>query len=114
MNRRDFLSLKVTRQGRTLELSCQGLYMQSLDVQVCHAEAADAHEPWMGEPPTVWATPPADDLWERLEADLRGAQHLRVMESEWLESTSLGRRLLPLLDSFRDRGGRVEFVPGPS
>ena len=112
MNRRDFLALRMTRHGRTLELSCQGLYMRCLEVKPCEVEAADAYEPWMGEPPTVWARPSADELLTRLREDLRDVQRLRVMESEWLESTSLGDRVRPLLAAFRAQGGQVEFRSG--
>ena len=119
MNRRDFLALRVTPQGKTLELSCHGLYMRSLDVQSLEAPAGSApdeqpahftvfdHEPWMGEPPVSFAVPTADDLLAQLSIELAAVQRLRLLEPEWLDSTDLGHRLTPLLAAFRARGGEV-------
>jgi hypothetical protein len=114
MNRRDFLSLRVSREVPTLELSCHHLYMRCLDALESSggaaASEASVHEPWMGEPPSVFALPTADDLLRQVEEDLRQVQRLRVLDSEWLESTELGARIAPVLASFRARGGQVEFL----
>lgn len=116
MNRRDFLSLRVTRQGKVLELSCQRLYMQCLAAEAAAAVDRDAaidYQPWMGEPPAMLARPSPESLLGQIEEDLRGILRLRVLESEWLDSTPLGERLAPLLASFRSRGGRVELAESP-
>jgi hypothetical protein len=116
MNRRDFLSLRMTRQGRVLELSCRGLFMQYLDADAGGSAARDAaldHEPWMGEPPAVLERPTAEVLLARVAEDLARVERLRLVDSEWLDSTALGPRLAPLLASFQSRGGRVERA-GPN
>ena len=114
MNRRDFLCLRTTPRGRTLELSCRGLYMRYLDSE-CLAGAEPEtsvfdHEPWMGEPPAVFARPTATELLDQIENDLRDVDVLRVLDGEWLSSTELKERIEPVLASFRARGGLVEFA----
>jgi hypothetical protein len=113
MNRRDFLSFRVTRQGEVLELSCQRLYMQCLAADAATCAAIDEeqdYQPWMGEPPAVLAKASAESLIDQLAEDLRRVDRLRVLESEWLGSTALGDRLAPVLAAFRSRGGRVELA----
>jgi hypothetical protein len=113
MNRRDFLSLRVTRHGKVLELSCQRLYMQTLAAEAAAGlgyDAATDYQPWMGEPPAVLEAPSAESLIGQLARDLHEVDRVRVLESEWLDSTTLGERLAPLLASFRARGGRVELA----
>lgn len=112
MNRRDFLSFRVTQQGPTLELSCHGLYMRCLDAQSCAAVDAVGGEDWQcltGEPPAQLLMPSTDELFSALDHELHQVGRLRVMESEWLASTNLGDRVEPLLAAFRARGGRVDF-----
>ena len=96
LNRRDFLSLRRTPQGRTIELSCQALYVQFVD-----AEATDG---------SAGVTPAQAALIARIEEDLRDVDRLRLLESGWLSSSPLGERMAPVLDSFCARGGRIEFA----
>jgi hypothetical protein len=116
MNRRDFLRLRTTPRGRTLDLSCRGLYMRYLDSEALAASASAAavfdHQPWMGEPPTSFAPRTAEALLDQIEADLRDVDVLRVFDDEWLAATGLRDRIEPVLASFRARGGRVEFATG--
>ena len=121
MNRRDFLAFRITPQGKTLDLSCHGLYMRYLDVQSLEAPVGAVreepllrrtvfdHEPWMGEPPVSFDQQTADDLLAQVSTELAVAQRLRLLEPEWLDSTPLGDRLRPLLAAFRARGGQVVF-----
>ena len=113
MNRRDFLRLRPTPKGRTLELSCRGLFMQSVNHQMLAGAADEStafdHQEWMGEPPADFGTPSVDELLRGIEDELRDVQVLRVLEGEWLAATSLNQQLQPMLDAFRARGGRVEF-----
>ena len=114
MNRRDFLSFRLTKQGKVLELSCRTLYMRCLDAQAGASTGHDAvlvdYEPWMGEPPAMLVKPSAEALLGQIEADLQQVTRLRLLESEWLGSTGLGEQLAPLLAAFRSRGGRVEVA----
>ena len=114
MNRRDFLRLRTTPTGRTLELSCRSLYMRYLDSESLAAAEPQGsefdHEPWMGEPPTVFARRTAEALLRQVEADLLNVDVLRVMDGEWLAPTGLREQIEPVLASFRARGGRVEFA----
>lgn len=115
MNRRDFLSLRVTPRGRTLDLSCRSLYMRYLDSEALAASASASvfdHEPWMGEPPTSFAPRTVEILLHQIEADLCHVDVLRVIDDEWLAATGLRERIEPVLNSFRARGGRVEFTTG--
>ena len=112
MNRRDFLRLRPTPKGRTLELSCRGLFMQSVNHQMLAGTAGESSafdQEWMGEPPADFGTPSVDELLRGIEDELRGVQVLRVLEGEWIAATSLNQQLQPMLDAFRARGGRVEF-----
>lgn len=112
MNRRDFLSLRVTREGKMLELSCHALYMRCLDTRTGESAVDRAtfdHEPWMGEPPASFTWPTTDDLLAQVSTDLEGVQRVRLLEPEWLASTDLGHRLTPILAAFRARGGEVMF-----
>ena len=115
MTRRDFLRLRPTPKGPTLELSCRGLFMQSVNHQVragaAHEGSVFAHQEWMGEPPADFETPSIEELLRGIEHELRDVQILRVLDGEWIASTSLGDQLQPMLDAFRARGGRVEFGP---
>ena len=114
MNRRDFLSLRATRPGETLELSGRALYLHYLDAQSPQSmqthPTAETHEPWMGEPPAQFVQPSVDDILGQVERDLQRVHRLRILDGEWLASTDLGERLAPLLASFRARGGYVEIL----
>jgi hypothetical protein len=113
MNRRDFLFLRQTPRGRTLELSCRALYMRTInaDAPTSHPEGAVFdHEPWMGEPPADFSRADGDDWVRELEAQLREVDVLKLLDSEWLASTPISGEMAPLLDAFRSRGGRVELA----
>jgi len=113
VNRRDFLFLRTTPRGRTLELSCRGLYMRYLDSESLAAAEPETsvfdHEPWMGEPPTVVERRTAEALLSQVENDLRNVDVLRVLDGEWLAQAGLKERIEPLLASFRARGGQIEY-----
>jgi hypothetical protein len=68
------------------------------------------HEPWMGEPPAVFAKRTTTALLRQVEDDLREVDVLRVLDGEWLAPTGLREQIEPVLASFRARGGRVEFA----
>lgn len=90
MNRRDFIFLKPGRGNRSVELSCEQLYMRYHD---SHLDGTSRQ------------------LFERLENELKDIDELRLVGSTWLAGEGLRQRLEPLLASVRARGGRIEFLP---
>src|SRR6476646_627346 len=112
MNRRDFLFLRRTSRGETLELSCRALYMRTLDVDAPTTRSKDDvfnHEAWMGEPPTDFEKSAGDDWLGQLDTQLRSVAVLRLLDEEWLASTHIKQQIEPLLSAFRARGGLVEY-----
>jgi len=74
---------------RSVELSCEQLYMQFCDSQLDDT---------------------TQKLFERLEGELRRVDELRLADSTWLAREDLRQWLEPLLASVRARGGRVTFL----
>lgn len=115
MNRRDFLRLRTTLRGRTLELSCRQLYMRFVDAQVARGDesrvSAEHHDVWMGEPAAAFTRRAPDALVQSLAEELRAVDVLRISDIEWLAATDLRTELEPLLAAFRARGGVLEYGP---
>ena len=86
LNRRDLLLLGINRRTRSVELSCERLYMKYCDSQLDDSTR---------------------ELFERLEFELRGVDDLRLVDTAWLTCQAFRERLEPLLISVRARGGRV-------
>ena len=86
LNRRDLLSLGINRRIRSVELSCERLYMKYCDSHLDNN---------------------TQELFERLEVELRGVDNLRLMDTAWLACQDLRQRLEPILISVRAHGGRV-------
>lgn len=107
VSRRDFLRLKRTSQGRTLELSCQMLFMRIADAGIAPV-SQDEYDQSIGEPPALLTRRTTDDMFDALEADLKDVQVLRLLEPEWLDNMPAAARLTQIVDAFRARGGRVE------
>jgi hypothetical protein len=116
MNRRDFLSLRTGPRGRTLELSCERLYMRCLDSRVGDAEnRAPDYDVSVGEPPAVRSARTPSELFDQIDRDLVNVDTLMVRDPAWLADNDLKERFEAVLISFRARGGRVEFsVSSPS
>ena len=93
MNRRDLILLGTSRTARSVELSCERLYMQFCDSQLDGT---------------------TQKLFERLEMEMRGVEELRLVDSAWLAREDLRQWLEPLLVSVRARGGRVTFLRAPA
>lgn len=87
VRRRDFLLLRSAR-GTTgaYELSCERLYMHYVDALMDGS---------------------AEELFNRLDEQLKGAVELRLVEASWLRHAGLRARLDPVLTAFRARGGIV-------
>jgi hypothetical protein len=54
------------------------------------------------------------ELFERLEVELRGVDDLQLVDTAWLACQDLRQRLEPLLVSVRARGGRVTHSCEPA
>ncbi len=112
MNRRDFLRLKTERGTRTVELSCQRLYMHYVERHATSGGPAEDFDPAEGgEPPTAFDVLTTEQLFASLEHDLDGAEVLRVRGHRWLSEgeDELLQEFDKLVSSFKARGGRVEF-----
>lgn len=105
MNRRDFLLFRTTGGKRVVELSCERLYMRSLDAQ--WTKPSSQFDIWNDDPLCVPDKPAVEELFRDLEGDLRGADVVRVIEMHWLASDDLKQRLEAILDRFRTSGGQV-------
>jgi hypothetical protein len=115
MNRRDFLFLRRTPRGRTLELSCHDLYIRTLNANAPTTPSKEdiyEHEPWMGEPPADFQKSEGDDWLQQVEAQLRDVEILKLVDQEWLTPTGIHEQLGPVLNAFRARGGRIEYDKG--
>jgi hypothetical protein len=88
LNRRDLLLLGISRRTRSIELSCERLYMKYSDSQLDNS---------------------TQELFERLEFELRSVDNLRLVETNWLTCQGFRDRLEPLLISVRARGGQVTY-----
>jgi len=88
ITRRDFF-LVGSGRTRTLNVSCQQLYMTFIDATVDGSTVA---------------------LIDRLQTDLAHASHLRLLETSWLARQDFKTMLTPLIDTFRAQGGTVELV----
>lgn len=85
MNRRDFLLLRRAAD-REVELSCERLYMRYVD-----AESEGT----------------TDALFASLTGALIKNRSVRLVQTSWLSSPELRRRLDDCLSAFRAAGGRV-------
>ena len=123
MNRRDLLLLRVDRDRRAAELSCERLYMHYQHARLmmdgsAQPPAPGAPSPWSepddAEPPAVFDERTTQQLFSDVDRELRNADVVRVVETGWLAVDAFRRDVEDLLAAFRRRGGRVEyqaFVP---
>ncbi len=86
LNRRDLLLLGINRRQRSVELSCEWLYMKYCDSQLDNS---------------------TQDLFDRLEFELRGVDTIRLVDAAWLTRQDFKDWLEPILISVRARGGRI-------
>ena len=92
MNRRDFILLGRGRT-RTLDVSCERLYMTFVEARMNGSTAA---------------------LFARLAEQSARAGCVRLRESVWLARDDFHSALKPVLDAFESRGGTVEILDDPS
>ena len=84
--------LGINRKIRSVELSCERLYMKYCDSNLDNN---------------------TQELFERLEVELRGVDNLRLVDTAWLTCQDFRQRLEPILVSVRARGGRVTHSSEP-
>lgn len=106
MNRRDFLLFRTDGRTKTVELSCERLYMQFRDAQRPPAESGGEEG---GEPPADFDTRPAGHLFADLERALAGSDVLQLTETTWLADEDFARLVHALADRLRAGGIRVTF-----
>jgi hypothetical protein len=110
MNRRDFLLFRTEGQTKTVELSCERLYMLYVDARTtAQPDAVESLEPEQsGEPPARFATRTTRQLFDDLSQDLRDADVLCITQTEWLADDAFKQEVDALASAVRARGGRVE------
>ena len=106
MNRRDFLLFRTVGHSRTVELSCERLYMLYVDTR--NTPDAAPPEVYDGEPPARFEIRSARQLFDDISRDLDGVDVLRVMHTEWLADGDFNREVETLIAAVQSRGGRVE------
>ena len=88
MHRRDFILLGRGRT-RTLDVSCERLYMTFVEARMSGSTAA---------------------LLARLAEQSARARRVRLRETVWLACADFRSALKPVLDAFESRGGTVEMA----
>ena len=115
MNRREFLSFGSRDRQRIVELSCECLYMQYLDVQLTWGPQEGAtpaeQQVWGGEPTAVFESRSVEQLFGEIERDLEQADVLRISEPEWLATEPLCQAVEALIAAFRARAHARAFSP---
>ena len=108
VNRRDFLLFRTAGSEKTVELSCERLYMYYRDAQI--GELPPDPDVEDGEPPARFAMGTTRQLFEDLARDLEHADVVRVTHAEWLAAADDFRHEVErLAAAVRARGGRVDF-----
>ena len=54
------------------------------------------------------------ELFERLDAELRAVDRLVLVNTSWLASEPFREQLEPLLNSIRARGGKIRYSTEPT
>jgi hypothetical protein len=86
INRRDLLLLGINRRQRSVDLSCEWLYMKYCDTQLDNS---------------------TQDLFDRLEFELRSVDTIRLLDTAWLTREDFRDWIEPILHSVSARGARV-------
>ena len=87
LDRRDFLLMRTGRDGDTVVLSGEQLYMRYVDAR---------------------ADGTAASLFAHLLQDLQSVKRVRLIKTSWLADAELQRQLDIVFESYRQGGGRIE------
>ena len=110
MNRRDFLLLKTEGRTRTVDVSCERLYMRYVDARRAPEPEAADDEAVDGEPPARFDQSSVRQLFDDIADDLDDVDVLRFTQIEWLAEAGFRKEVTALADRVRARGGRVEML----
>ena len=109
MNRRDFLLFRTEGRTRTVELSCERLYMRYVNAR--RAPEPDTADGIVdGEPPARFDRRSVRQLFDDIAREVHDADLLRVTQTEWLTEEEFRGEVTALADAVRRRGGRVEML----
>ncbi|HET6143308.1 MAG TPA: hypothetical protein VFE02_07340 [Candidatus Acidoferrales bacterium] len=86
LNRRDLLLLGINRRQRSVDVSCEWLYMKYSDTLLDNT---------------------THDLFDRLQSELRSVETIRLMDSSWLTRQDFKEWLDPIFAGLRARGARI-------
>lgn len=115
MNRRDFLLFRTDGTKRTVELSCQKLFVHYLDICSGFAQGTpeagllNGIEWWAGEPPLAVATTAPDEFFRKVQSDVLVADKLRIVDMEWMTQDEFRIRVETLIAAFRAAGGEIIY-----
>jgi hypothetical protein len=107
VHRRDFLLFRTEGHTKTVELSCERLYMLFVDTR--NAPGPEPADPYDGEPPARFEMRSAGELFEDLGRDLGDVDILRLTHTDWLADLEFKRAVDALVAAVRARGGQVEL-----
>jgi hypothetical protein len=88
LNRRDLLLLGINRRQRSVDLSCEWLYMKYCDAQLDNYTR---------------------DLFDRLDFELRSVDTIRLLDTAWLTRQDFNELLNPIFAAVRARRGHVTY-----
>jgi hypothetical protein len=109
VHRRDFLLLRQPAAPRVIEISCERLHMSYLELQAATNQDTRADEELsFEEPPSVLPRREIDEWLGDLEAQLSGAEIIKVVGEEWLQPEALRVRVDALLASLSRRGVLIQ------
>src|SRR5436190_9716072 len=95
MNRRDFLLFKTEGRTKTVEVSCERLYMRYVDARRA-PEPAAADLVVDGEPPARFERRSVRQLFDEIAHDVDGADLLRITHTDWLTEDEFRREVTAL------------------
>ena len=107
MNRRDLLLFRTEGRRKTVELSCERLYMLFVDTR--NAPGPQPADSYDGEPPARFEMRSARQLFEDVGRDLGDVDILQLTHVEWLADAEFKREVDALIAAVRTRGAQVEL-----
>jgi len=113
LSRRDFLKCRVSEGRRILELSCENLYMRFQDASTGAGQYHFSNHDDLTRPDEAVGRLDGrkiDELFTELERHLAEVDELHLLDREWLAGGDFGQEVGARIETFRQRGGRVELA----